>query len=82
MGREIERLQQGIVDVCLGCDIALPPKDAEVLAVHDNEATPSTGEDVVAPASEAISLVGLTHRLAETEIGKELLKDVHLFISL
>lgn len=75
---EIERLKHGIGSDRLMGNVALALEDTEVLAVHDYEATPSTGEDIMAFSREAISLVSLAHRLTETEIGEKLTKDVHI----
>lgn len=74
---EIEGFKKGIACECFRADIALALQQPEVGAVHDHKGAVSTREDVEASAVEAISLVSLTHRLTETEIGEELSENVH-----
>ena len=77
MRSEIEGLQHGIISDRLLRNIPFAFEYPEVLAIHHYEITTRAGKDVVTFPGQAISLVSLTHRFAETEIGKELLKDIH-----
>lgn len=74
---EIERFVYGIARERLRIDVALALEHAEVGAVHNDKRAVSTREDVETPAVEAIRLISLAHRLTETEVGKELLENIH-----
>lgn len=76
-GSEIERFIYGIARERLQADVTLTLEDTEVGAVHNDKRAVSTREDVETPTVEAIRLVSLADRLTETEVGKELLENVH-----
>lgn len=74
---EIERFIYGIARESLRVYVALAFQNTEVGAVHNDKGAVSTREDVEASAAETIRLISLSNRLTKTEVGKELLKDVH-----
>lgn len=79
MRSEIEGLQHGIISDRLLRNIPFAFQYTEVFAVHHYEVATRAGENIVTFPGQAMSLVSLSHRFAEAEIGKELLKDIHFF---
>lgn len=74
---EIERFKEGIARERLLTDVALALQHTEVRAVHNHKRVAGTREDVEPTAVEGISLICLAYRRTETEVGKELLENVH-----